>query len=216
MKGKYTHVPHGMMQLTSGKMSSRKGNVITGEFLIEGIRDKVVLKMAERKLPNDSGEEGNLRNIEMITVAAIKYAILKQGTGKNIIFDPEQSLSFEGDSGPYLQYSHVRARSVLEKASSFQLLASSLKPPTEVTELERLLYRLREVVARAQKEYEPHYVTTFLTDIAGAFNSWYAKEQIVNKDDPTSAYKIALTQAFAQPMKNGLWLLGIQAPEKMG
>ncbi|HEY4474212.1 MAG TPA: arginine--tRNA ligase [Candidatus Paceibacterota bacterium] len=208
--GTYTHRAFGMLQMTTGKMSSRKGNVITGESLIEDMRAKAMAKMEGRELG-----DAKQATADTVAVGAIKYSILKQNAGKNIIFDPEQSLSFEGDSGPYLQYSHVRARSVLEKAHTSHLTPQISNPPEEVTELERLLYRFPEVVVRAQKEYEPHYVTTFLTDIAGAFNSWYAQEQIVNKDDPASPYKIALTKAFAQTMKNGLWLLGIQAPEKM-
>ncbi len=87
--------------------------------------------------------------------------------------------------------------------------------PDETEELERLLYRFPEVVFRAGKESEPHYVTTFLTEIASVFNSWYAKEKIVNANDVHSPYKVALTKAFTTTMKNGLWLLGIQAPEKM-
>ena len=111
MKGKYTHVAFGMMQLSSGKMSSRKGNIVTGESLIEEMRAKAFAKMEGR----DLGEEKHAV-ADAVAVAAIKYGILKQARGKNIIFDPEASLSFEGDSGPYLQYSYVRAQSVLKKA----------------------------------------------------------------------------------------------------
>jgi len=81
--------------------------------------------------------------------------------------------------------------------------------------LERLLYRFPEVVVRAQSEYESHYVATYLGDLAAAFSSWYAATQIVSKEDPFSAYKVALTDAFRLTMKNGLWLLGIRSPERM-
>jgi arginyl-tRNA synthetase len=204
------HVSHGFMELVGGKMSSRKGNVVTGESLIEDVRTEALVKMEDRDLGDAKQEIA-----DAVAIAAIKYSILKQGAGKNIVFNPEQSLSFEGDSGPYLQYSYVRALSVLKKASSFKLQASSLEPPKEVSELERLLYRFPEVIERAQNEYEPHYITTFLTELAAAFNGWYAKEQIVDVHDATSPYKVALAGAFATTMKNGLWLLGIQAPEKM-
>jgi arginyl-tRNA synthetase len=223
--GKYTHATFGMMQLTSGKMSSRKGNVITGESLIEDMRVKALEKMEGRDLG-----DARAATADAVAVAAIKYSILKQTKGKNIIFDPEASLSFEGDSGPYLQYSYVRALSVLKKAKEEHILIygdmtnknkkkdealSYMKVPEDVSELERLLYRFPEVVVRAEEEKEPHYITTFLTELAGAFNSWYAQEKIVDAEDPTSPYKVALTQAFAATMKNGLWLLGIEAPERM-
>lgn len=210
LKGKLMHIPHGFMTLTTGKMSSRKGNVITGESLLEEMRAKAMAKMEER----DLGEEKQ-SIADAVAVSAIKYGILKQSTGKNIIFDPEASLSFEGDSGPYLQYSHVRACAVVRKAKEEKIKASTDSAPGETIELERLVYRFPEVVFRAAKESEPHYVTTFLTQLAASFNGWYAQGKIVDSTDPYSPYYVALTQAFATTMKNGLWLLGIQAPERM-
>jgi arginyl-tRNA synthetase len=210
---KTEHVSHGFMQLIGGKMSSRKGNVVTGESLIEDMRAKALEKMEGRELGKEKQAIA-----DQVAVAAIKYSILKQATGKNIVFDPEQSLSFEGDSGPYLQYAHVRARAVLRKAAEEKvqptiIYDSGLSP--EVVELERLLYRFPEIVLRAEEEKEPHYITTFLTELAGAFNSWYAREKIVDSEDEASPYKVALTEAFAITMRNGLHLLGIQSPEKM-
>ena len=101
------------------------------------------------------------------------------------------------------------------KAAEEGVKGNAKGPRGDVSGLERLLYRFPETVARAEEELEPHYVTTFLTELAGAFNSWYAKEKIVDAADETSPYKVALTAAFALTMKNGLSLLGIQAPEKM-
>lgn len=207
---KTVHVSHGMMVLPTGKMGSRKGNVITGESLIEEMREQAFVKMADRDLG-----DAKQAIADAVGVAAIKFEVLKQGSGKNIVFDPAASLSFEGDSGPYLQYAHTRALSVLTKAKDEKIAPSSAMAPDKITELERLLYRFPEVVQRATEEYEPHYVTTYLTELAGIFNSWYAKEKIVDPADQHSPYKVALTQAFATTMKNGLWLLGIQAPDRM-
>lgn len=203
------HLTHGFMKLSGGKMSSRKGNIVTGESLIEDMKVAAREKMEGRDIQNK--DEVAL----MVGVAAIKYAILKQSTGRDIIFDPEKSLSFEGDSGPYLQYAHTRALSVLEKAEKENIGAPPENTPESVTILERYLYRYPEIVKRAASEYEPHYITTYLTELAGAFNSWYANEQIVNAEDPKSPYKVALTRAFQITMQNGLILLGIKTPEKM-
>ena len=216
MKGKYVHIAFGMMLLSTGKMSSRKGNVVTGESLIDDMRSHTFEKMKEREL-----SEGEKRDVaDIVAVAAIKYAILKQSRIKNIIFGPEASLSFEGDSGPYLQYAYVRAHAVLRKAADVGIRTETLRGsresvPGDVSVLERILYRFPEVVLRARVEFEPHYITTYLTTLAGAFNSWYANEKIVDASDPNSPYKVALTQAFATTMKNGLWHIGIRAPEKM-
>lgn len=219
MAGKYTHTAFGMMQLTSGKMSSRKGNIITGESLIEDMRAKALAKMEGRVFES---EEIKQDVADSVAIAGIKYSILKQSTGKNIIFDPEASLSFEGDSGPYLQYSYVRARAVLRKARAEKIpaLASDLiyqisELIPEVSELERTLYRFPEIVERAQVDREPHHITTFLTELASAFNSWYATGKIVDSTDTLSPYKVALTRVFALTMQNGLTILGIRAPEAM-
>lgn len=208
MAGKYTHVTHGMMQLISGKMSSRKGNVITGESLLQEMRAKTIQKMQGRDVEND----GTIA--DAVSVAAIKYAILKQGSGKNIVFDPEKSLSLEGDSGPYVQYAHTRALSVLEKGRAEGVAPDASARPPSVTDIERLLYRFPEVVARAQETYEPHYVASYVTELAAVFNRWYGREKILDGTD-AAPYKLALTQAVAITLQNGLWLLGISAPERM-
>ncbi|OGG47694.1 arginine--tRNA ligase [Candidatus Kaiserbacteria bacterium RIFCSPHIGHO2_02_FULL_50_9] len=202
---KIVHIPHGMLRLPSGKMSSRTGDIVTAESLIDEVSKRVKEKMSERA----TGKEQE--TIEAIAIGAIKYSILKQGMGSDIVFDFEKSVSFEGDSGPYLQYAATRAHSILGRAGSADNVE---RVPKEVIEIERLLYRFPEIVERAAREYEPHYVATFLTELAGTFNSWYAKEKIID-DTPESPYKLALTKAFHQTMMNGLFLLGIKTPERM-
>lgn len=208
---KTTHLSHGMLCLPSGKMSSRKGGVITGEGLINRVKEMVLEKIREREFDEATRE----RVAEAVAVGAIKYSILRQQVGGDIIFDFDKSISFEGDSGPYLQYSYARAMSVLKKSPpQLRRGAEPTRRSGGVNELGRLLYRFPEVVERAGKEYAPHYIASFLIELAGAFNSWYAKERILDAGEDTP-YRLALTQAFAQVMKNGLWLLGIAAPERM-
>ena len=131
------------------------------------------------------------------------------------MYDLDNSISFEGDSGPYLQYSHARANSILEKAQKENILPDFEKWPLEIFEVEKLLYRFPEIVSRASSEYEPHYIANYLIEVARAFNSFYGNNVIVNKEDIASSYKVALTYAFSFVMKNGLYLLGIEAPKKM-
>lgn len=194
--GKMLHITHGLMRFADRKMSSRTGDVVTGETLVEEVKNKT-------------------KGDEQVAVAAIKYAILKQSTGGNIIFDLEKSISPEGDSGPYLQYSYARAKSVLAKAAEENLFPNFSELPAEVSEAEKLLYRFPEVVERATNEYEPHHVANYLIDLARAFNSYYGNTKILDKNDPTSPYKLALTKAYAKILKSGLYLLGIKALEKM-
>jgi arginyl-tRNA synthetase len=195
-----TYWQHGRLRLEGGKISSRYGNVPLAEDLIEKVKEIIL----EKKPDTESAVA------EQVAIASLKYAFLRSGSGKNIVFDFEKSVSIEGDSGPYLQYSYARAKSVLEKGAREQEAGHI---PETVPAFERLLPRFPVVVERAAREYEPHYVTTYLTELASSFNSWYAQERIIGS--PDEAYKLVLTRAFAQTMKNGLWLLGIEAPEKM-
>ena len=208
---KVRHISHGLLRLQSGKMSSRKGNVLVAEDLITDVENLVFQKIKDRNY----GKKLEKEIIEKVSVGAIKYSILKQAIGGDIIYDFEKSISFEGDSGPYLQYSYARAKSVLEKAKGEGIKVSVGKIMPEIVELEKLLYRFPEIVERAGREYSPHYITSYLIELAGSFNNFYAKHKIVDKEDETSPYKVALTTAFAATIKNGLNLLGIQVPERM-
>lgn len=205
------HITHGMLRFASGKMSSRKGNVITGESLLNEVRDTILDKITDRGFSPEEEE----KVATDVGVAAIKYSILKQSIGGDIIYDFDKSISFEGDSGPYLQYSYTRANSVLEKAQKENILPDFEHVPEEIFELEKLLYKFPRIVTRSAFEYEPHHIANYLIEIARSFNSFYGNNLIVNKDDQYSSYKIALTYAFSFVMKNGLHLLGIEAPRKM-
>src|SRR6185436_17840291 len=136
-----------------------------------------------------------------------------QATGKNIIFDREKALSLEGDSGPYLQYAYARTRAIHAKAKESGVDANA-DPSAAPNSVARLLPRFPEVVERAPELLEPHLVTTYLLELASAFNSWYAVEQILDGTS-AAAHKLAVVEAVSRTLKNGLWILGIPAPEKM-
>jgi len=205
------HIGHGMLRLPEGKMSSRTGKVVTGEALIEKVEELVKEKIKGREL----SEKEKVEIVEQVAIGAIRYSILKQSIGSDIIYDFDKSISFEGDSGPYLQYAYTRAVSVLKKAKTDGVKASFKKTPSEITELEKKIYHFPEIVFTAKEKLEPHNLVLFLTEFAGMFNGYYAKNKIVDKADEYSPYKVALTKAFAIVMKNGLWMLGIKTLEKM-
>ncbi len=206
------HVTHGMMRLAGGKMSSRKGNIITGESLLSDSYEIVKEKMAERELSPEQREVIS----HQVGISAIKYTILKQQLGGNIIYDEEKSVSFEGDSGPYLQYTAVRSNSILEKAKKEGVEPSYILPENwETTSLEKYLYRFPEVVLLAYQKLEPHGIATYLGELASTFNSFYAQQQVVDTTDASSPYRVALVESFLKTMKNGLYLLGIEVPDKM-
>jgi len=208
---KTRHIGHGMMRLPRGKMSSRTGNVVTFEFLLNEVENLVKEKIKIRDLSEKEKKEIK----EKVAIGALKYSILKQSIGNDIIYDFKKSISFEGDSGPYLQYSYTRANSVLEKAKKERIKASLKNSPAQITQLEKIIHHFPEIVGRVGQEYEPHHIVLYLTELARDFNSYYGKNKIVDKNDQFSPYKVALTETFSMIMKNGLWLLGIPVLNKM-
>ncbi len=215
LESRMKHIAHGMMRFANGKMSSRMGNVVTGESLLRDSMDVVREKVETREFTDE--EKENISKI--VGVSALKYSILKSSLGSDIIYDFEKSISFEGDSGPYLQYTAVRAAAILRKAKEQQLpitdYQSLNKFPEEITELEHLLYQFPEVVEKAYLALEPHHVATYLTQLASSFNSFYGNTKILEENNPHVVYQLDLIKSFYQTMKNGLYLLGIETPEKM-
>lgn len=194
---KTKHSPHGLLRLPEGKMSSRKGNVITGADLIE----EVIKKASEKN------EDSLIA--EQVAIGAIKYMILRQAPGSDIIFDAEKSLSLEGDSGPYLQYALVRAKSVIAQSEGEPAVGSPETPYV----MERVLMHFPEIVRRAAQERTPNVLVTYLTELASEWNSFYAQERIIGGE--YESHKLLVARAFVQTMTNGLTLLGIPTPERM-
>ncbi|HEY0221151.1 MAG TPA: arginine--tRNA ligase, partial [Candidatus Paceibacterota bacterium] len=211
LKGKLMHLSHGMLKLPSGKMSSRTGSVIRADDLIEQVKDKVLEKIKDREF-NDK-EKDSIS--EIIAIGAIKYSILRQAIGGDIVFDFDKSVSFEGDSGPYLQYATVRASSILEKSKGVVEISEEIPVDWQTTNLERLLERFGSIVEKSGREYSPHYLVTYLTELASEFNRFYAEHKIIDENDQTSGYRLAITEAFVNVMTKGLHLLAIKVPEKM-
>ena len=199
------HRSHGRMSFKGAKMSSRLGNVPLVEDIINTVVEEV-------KNKNPETDEKTAR---MISIAAIKFTILRTQAGKDINFDPETSLSFEGDSGPYLQYTAVRAGSLLEKGKGLGIVPSIVSPVSGTETLERLVARFLEVIERSQIEWAPHYIVTYLSELAQEFNSWYGQGKIIDEDEQATTYRLYAVSAVRQTLINGLWALGIEVPEKM-
>ncbi|MFM2381586.1 MAG: hypothetical protein RLZZ76_353 [Candidatus Parcubacteria bacterium] len=208
---KLEHIGHGTVRLTTGKMSSRTGDVISAVDFIEEVKDAVKAKVREGTHVEDITDA----LAEEIAIGAIKFATLKSNILQDSTFDKDQALSFEGNSGPYLQYTHARICSVLAKASEVGVVpGGSVVPETSYT-LERMLYRFPEVVQKALEERAPHFVATYLTELASMFNTFYAHEKIADTSDSFAPYKVVVATAVAHTLKNGLWVLGIKAPTSM-
>ncbi|MEK7091795.1 MAG: arginine--tRNA ligase, partial [Patescibacteria group bacterium] len=194
--GQRIHIAHGLIRGKEGKLSTRKGDAI---WLEEVLTEAV--KRAGAFNPDTA---------EAVGIGALKYNDLKRESQKDIIFDWNDILNLEGNSGPYLQYTYARAKSLLVKAGVDQATWSA---PVEVGQLERLLYRFPEVVEHSAQDYAPHHLCTYLYELAATFNNFYNQVKIIGA--PDEAYRLALTTATAQILGTGLDLLGISAPERM-
>ncbi len=198
------HVFHGRMGFKGQRMSSRLGGAPIAIDMITAVHEEV-----RERSPESSDELA-----DQIAIGAIKFSILRAKPGQNINFDPETSLSFEGDSGPYLQYTHARIQSLIEKGAALGITPTY--NTDELSDLEKVLYRFPEVVEHAISEYAPQYIVTYLIEIARAFNSYYGMNKIIDEENKeVSAHRLALARATQIILKNGLYLLGIAAPEKM-
>lgn len=209
LKNKEKHLSYGMVKFKEGKMSSRTGEVIT----ITNLFDMVAKRVKEIMKESDLLDNENV--VSQITLGAIKFAYLKFSPGSDIVFDIEQSVSLQGDSGPYLQYTYARIQSVLKKAdtniSDVKLEAGVLEPEERAL-LRRLEYFVG-VVEQAAREYRPNTIGEYLLDLAREFNLFYQKHRIIQSDKKN--LRIAVSGAVGQVLKQGLYLLGIEAPERM-
>lgn len=207
-KGKEYHLAYGWVKLKHGKMSSRTGNVILGEWLLDEAKKKILESY-------DTSDE----IAEQVAVAAVKYSFLRVSTGQEIAFDLEESISFDGNSGPYIQYTFARTQSVLAKNQKSkvesQKLAEGLNLKQEERELLRLLSRFPEIVQEAAERLAPNVLCTYLFELAQQFNLFYQKCPILKSEGDTREFRLGLTTATGDVLQKGLSLLGIKAPEKM-
>ncbi len=212
--GKKTrHIAHGMVRLPEGKMSSRKGNVVTGEWLMNEAHKKAWQRIQETtKVKLDPSLEE--KTAERVGIGAIKYALLKNGIGRDVEFDFDESINFEGNSGPYLQYTYVRTQSVLKNVPQIETFTVKEKNPEEESLL-RLLYQYPEVIGKAAVNFSPNSIANYLFGLAQSYNLFYQKHPILKAQNDTRNFRLLLTKATGQVIKNGLYLLGIETVEKM-
>ena len=197
------HLTHGNLKLTGGKkMSSRKGNVLLALDILDAA------SAAQEAMSGAPDRE--------VMLGAVKYAFLKTRVGGDIIYNPEESVSLQGNSGPYLQYAHARACSILDKVAD-----ETERPKDRKTErldmAERSLLRkigeYNEVIEKAMTELLPHHVCIYLYELAQEFNRFYEGNRVIGDD--REELRLALVSRYRDTLAKGLSLLGIESPEKM-
>jgi arginyl-tRNA synthetase len=193
------NISTGTVKLTTGKMSSRTGDVVEINWLFDRIGEAI----AER------GGEAT----DAIVAGALRYQFLKVRIGSDVVFDINEAVSLHGNSGSYLQYAYARAASMLENSNVTPKQLSEVNLADTERALVRKMTEYADTIAVAQRELLPHYVCTYLYELAQEFNRFYEKNQVIGSD--REAERIALVQAYAATLKNGLAILGITAPDKM-
>jgi len=235
-EGQRVHVRHGLFRFKEGKMSTRKGNVIWLEDVLENAEAKAFSIFSQKNIITEgekivrksdsyiTSDDEEIMLPEIVGIGAIKWNDLKRSPEQDIVFDWDELLNMQGNSGPYIQYTYARTRSVIARSEERATKQSqkglprslqSLAMTIEERELLRLLSRFPEIVEEAAVRYAPNVLCTYLFAIAQAFNLFYQKCPILKAEEEVKDFRLALTDATGTILKNGLNLLGIQAPEKM-
>ncbi len=205
------HFPHGMVKLPGAeKMSSRKGKIIEGEWLLNETKKRV----EETMRSSGKWSEDEISNVsDTIAIAAVKYSFIKVSVGKDVIFDFDKATSFDGDTGPYLQYVFARCNSLLKDGGSKGNLKEVKELDAHTKELLRVISKYKTILLSSALNYSPSTLCTYLFDLGQAFNTFYQNVRVL--DSENKEFLLEIVNATAKCMKHGLNVLGIKVVDRM-
>ena len=211
------HFSYGMVELPNGKMKSREGTVVDADDLI------AAMIADARKTSDELGKNADLTEEERQEIArkvgmgALKYFILKVDARKNMLFNPEESIDFNGNTGPFIQYTYARLQSILRKAGEqTAVLPAAYKPSTKEVDLIQKISEYGAAVEQAGKDYSPSGIANYCYELTKAFNQFYHDYSILNADtEEEKQFRLVLARNVGKTLKNGMALLGIEVPERM-
>ena len=213
-----THFSYGMVELPNGKMKSREGTVVDADDLMELMVSDAYKTSMELGKFDDMTEEERREIARIVGMGALKYFILKVDARKNMLFNPEESIDFNGNTGPFIQYTYARIRSILRKADNQNSQFSILNPQLSDKEIE-LIQKMSEygaAVEQAGKDYSPSGIANYCYELTKVFNQFYHDYSILNEEDEQKRQvRLVLARNVAKVIKNGMSLLGIEVPERM-
>ena len=216
------HFSYGMVELPNGKMKSREGTVVDADDLID------VMTEDARHTADEAGKNADLTEQEKQSIArivgmgALKYFILKVDARKNMLFNPEESIDFNGNTGPFIQYTHARIKSIMRKAEAMGININGIATRNDAVlnekeiELVQKMNSFATAVEQAGKDYSPSGIANYCYELTKEFNQWYHDFSVLNADDEqTRITRLVLAKNVAKIIKNGMALLGIEVPERM-
>lgn len=207
------HLQYDFVELPDGAMSSRKGNIVPLQSLIENM-EKLIKEQYLSRYTNEWSEEEIKKTAQIVARGAIKYGMTRIDPGKKIVFDMQDWLKLDGESGPYVQYVYARINSMVNKLGAPASDKMILEAQQE-KDLVALLMNFHHVVQQATEQYKPSVLTAYLYDLSRAYNSFYAECPVGPASEPLKSSRLMLSKSTATVLKQGLSLLGIEAPERM-
>ena len=212
------HFSYGMVELPNGKMKSREGTVVDADDLMALMVEDALKTSMELGKFDDMSEEERNEIARIVGMGALKYFILKVDARKNMLFNPEESIDFNGNTGPFIQYTYARIRSILRKSEKGLVKSEKLATALNEKEIE-LIQKLSEygaAVEQAGKDYSPSGIANYCYELTKVFNQFYHDYSILNEpDEQKKAVRLMLAKNVAKIIKNGMSLLGIEVPERM-
>jgi arginyl-tRNA synthetase len=210
------HFSYGMVELPNGKMKSREGTVVDADDLMELMVEDAYKTSMELGKFDDMTEEERREIARIVGMGALKYFILKVDARKNMLFNPEESIDFNGNTGPFIQYTYARIRSILRKAPSISSFSSTSSLSDKEIELIQKMSEFGAAVEQAGKDYSPSGIANYCYELTKVFNQFYHDFSILNEpDEQKKAVRLMIAKNVAKIIKNGMALLGIEVPERM-
>ena len=214
------HFSYGMVELPNGKMKSREGTVVDADDLMQLMVDDALKTSMELGKFDDMSEAERNEIARIVGMGALKYFILKVDARKNMLFNPEESIDFNGNTGPFIQYTYARIRSILRKAQDIPSHLNTLSNLSTLSEKEvELIQKMNEfgaAVEQAGKDYSPSGIANYCYELTKVFNQFYHDYSILNEpDEQKKLFRLVLAKNVAKIIKNGMGLLGIEVPERM-
>jgi arginyl-tRNA synthetase len=212
------HLSYGMVDLPSGKMKSREGTVVDADDLMEEMEQTAKTQTETRGKLDSFSQEEKLQLFHIIGMGALKYFLLKVDPKKRLLFDPNESVDFDGHTGPFIQYTHARIRSVLRKAGGLKPNEAKLYPRLlkEERDLIILLVQFPEIIKQSAEAYSPALIANYVYELAKTYNKFYHEITILSaEDEPSRQFRLQLSDAAGKVINKGMKLLGIEVPERM-